>query len=224
MDITNNTANSTLSPAVTAATDESQAAAVLSSDFETFLQMLTAQAEYQDPLEPIDSSEYAAQLAQFSMVEQQVLSNELLTDLSNQLGAGNLAQMAGWIGLEARTTAPVSFQDDPITILPKTDPGADEAVLVVSASDGSVVARRQIAVGSDPFEWDGTDSTATPVPPGNYSFSVESRSLGTVISTNPAESYAQVTEARSAGSETVLVLQGGSEVGSEEITALREPT
>lgn len=51
---------------------------VLSSDFEVFLQMLTAQAEYQDPLEPIDSSEYAAQLAQFSMVEQQVMTNDLM--------------------------------------------------------------------------------------------------------------------------------------------------
>ena len=50
----------------------------LSADFETFIKMLTTQAKYQDPLEPLDSSEYAAQLAQFSMVEQQVLSNDLL--------------------------------------------------------------------------------------------------------------------------------------------------
>ena len=58
---------------------------VLSSDFETFIRMLTTQAKYQDPLEPIDSSEYAAQLAQFSMVEQQVKSNDILAQLATCL-------------------------------------------------------------------------------------------------------------------------------------------
>ena len=53
----------------------------LTSDFDTFLKMLTAQAKYQDPLEPLDSTEYAAQLAQFSMVEQQVQTNEQLLSL-----------------------------------------------------------------------------------------------------------------------------------------------
>ena len=56
-------------------------AATLSSDFETFIRMLTAQARYQDPLEPLDSSQYATQLAQFSMVEQQVLANDRLAAL-----------------------------------------------------------------------------------------------------------------------------------------------
>ncbi|MEM9127629.1 MAG: flagellar hook capping FlgD N-terminal domain-containing protein, partial [Pseudomonadota bacterium] len=58
----------------------------LTSDFETFLLMLTAQARNQDPLEPLDSSQYASQLAQFSMVEQQVQTNDLLSSLSNALG------------------------------------------------------------------------------------------------------------------------------------------
>ena len=50
--------------------DTGSALSAVTSDFETFLNMLTAQAKDQDPLEPIDSTEYAAQLAQFSMVEQ----------------------------------------------------------------------------------------------------------------------------------------------------------
>ena len=48
-------------------------AAVLSSDFETFLKMLTTQMQNQDPLNPVDSTDYATQLATFSSVEQQVL-------------------------------------------------------------------------------------------------------------------------------------------------------
>lgn len=56
--------------------------------------MLTTQAKYQDPFELISFSKYAAQLVQFSMVEQQVQSNEILAHLTEQLGGSNLAGMA----------------------------------------------------------------------------------------------------------------------------------
>jgi hypothetical protein len=58
--------------------------ATLGSDFETFLKMLTTQMKNQDPLNPVESSEYAVQLATFSSVEQQVLTNDLLTRLIGQ--------------------------------------------------------------------------------------------------------------------------------------------
>ena len=201
----------------------SQSSSVISSDFETFLQMLTAQARFQDPLEPIDSSEYAAQLAQFSMVEQQVLSNDLLTELSNRLGAGNIAEMAGWIGMEARTTAPVEFDGTPLTVVPSPDPGADEAVLVVYDDAGNVVQRRQIATDGIPIEWDGVSADGSETAPGAYNFAVESKALGEVIATTPAESYARITEARQQGGETVLVLSSGAAVSTSQINALREP-
>ena len=49
------------------------ARAQIDADFDLFLQMLTSQAKYQDPLDPMDNSEYATQLATFSGVEQAVL-------------------------------------------------------------------------------------------------------------------------------------------------------
>ena len=91
----------------------------LASDFETFLKMLTAQARYQDPLEPIDSTEYAAQLAQFSMVEQQVQTNDTLSALMGQMGTSGMAALAGWVGMEARVQSPVYFDGQPITVQPK---------------------------------------------------------------------------------------------------------
>ena len=71
------TTTSAPAPATYAPTTET-APNVISSDFETFLKMLTVQMENQDPLNPTDSSEYAMQLATFSGVEQQVLTNDLL--------------------------------------------------------------------------------------------------------------------------------------------------
>lgn len=214
-----------ISAATSAATvsETTNTSAVISSDFETFLKMLTAQAQYQDPLEPIDSSEYAAQLAQFSMVEQQVLANDLLADLATQLGAGNISQMAGWIGMEARTSAPVLFDGSPITVNPNPAAAADEVALIVRDGSGAVVQRLAMPVSAEPVQWGGVADGGTPFDQGLYSFEVESLRDGEIILSEPAESYARVTEVRQLNGESIVVLEGGSSVLADTISGLREP-
>lgn len=219
MDIVNTQAAATPTPTAAA---QSGSTAALASDFETFLKMLTAQARFQDPLEPIDSSEYAAQLAQFSMVEQQVLSNDLLSNLGTPMGAGNFGQMAAWIGMEARTTAAVPFDGTPITVFPKSEPGSDEAYLVVYSSDGSEVQRQQIPVGDDTFTWQGLSDLGSPLPSATYSFALESMAVGQSLGTKPIETFAPITEARRQGQDTVFVLSGGATVTTNEVSALRD--
>ncbi len=196
---------------------------VISSDFETFLKMLTTQAKYQDPLEPIDSSQYSAQLAQFSMVEQQVLSNDLLSALSTQLGGGAIGQVAGWIGMEARTAAPAQFDGAPITIAPKPAAAAETATLIVYNAQGKELQRSAIAVSDAQIQWAGVSKDGTPFPNAAYRFAVESRAGGQVIATTPAESYARIVEARIEAGGPRLILAGGSSVTTADIKALREP-
>ncbi|QUJ76282.1 flagellar biosynthesis protein FlgD [Sulfitobacter albidus] len=206
-----------------AAATAPQTKAVLSSDFETFIKMLTTQAEYQDPLEPLDSSEYAAQLAQFSMVEQQVLSNDLLSALAASLGGGTIAQLSGWIGMEARTTQPVLFDGSPLTVLTETPPNATEATLNVYDSGGTLVDRRLLPTGAPAVQWAGVGADGTPVPAGLYRFEVESiDAAGEPLPTALAASYARVTELRTEGTQGIVVFAGGSETTAESITALRE--
>ena len=214
-------------PNFSAATTQPPATAVkpksvISSDFETFLQMLTTQARYQDPLEPIDSSEYSAQLAQFSMVEQQVLSNDLLTALSAQLSGGGISQIASWIGMEARTTAPAEFNGTPITVLPTPAAGADRAELVTYNAQGAEVQRGLIPVSDEPVQWAGVSSTGAAFPSGNYSFKVESFKAGELINETEAATYSRITEARIEEGATHLILAGGSKISTTDVTALRE--
>ncbi len=210
---------STGSTAVAASSNKS--GKVISSDFETFLQMLTTQARYQDPLQPVDSSQYSAQLAQFSMVEQQVLSNDLLTALSAQLGGGGISQMAGWIGLEARSTAPVQFDGAPITVAPTVAAAAKTADLVVFNANGKEVQRSAIGVSGAQIEWAGVAANGTPFPRGQYSFVVESKSGEDVIASTPAAVYSKIIEARIEPSGARLILEGGSAISAEDVTALR---
>lgn len=205
------------------AANTARGSSVLSSDFATFLTMLTAQAKYQDPLEPIDSTQYASQLAQFSGVEQQVLGNEFLSQIAAQFGNSNIAQLAGWVGMEARSTAAVGFDGSPVVLYPKPAFNADQAFLIVRNENGKEMQRSAIPVSDDPVEWAGVSENGTPFSAGLYQFEVESYAGGTLVKSNAVESYATIIEARKTGSQTTLILKGGGEVTAEGISALRTP-
>jgi len=194
----------------------------LTSDFETFLKMLTAQARYQDPLEPIDSTEFAAQLAQFSMVEQQVQTNDTLSQLAALLGAANMASLAGWVGMEARAETPAYFDGTPITVAPSPARAADQAFLVVTDTSGAEVHIQQIPVSADPIQWAGVDDDGTPFGNGVYDFHVESFSNGGKIQSGATEVYSRISEAQLQGNTVVLVLRGGQEVPVNAVSALRK--
>ena len=51
-------------------------------EFETFLTLLTAQIRNQDPLAPLDSTQFVEQLATFSALELQVETNQKLDQIS----------------------------------------------------------------------------------------------------------------------------------------------
>ncbi|WP_425044828.1 flagellar hook capping FlgD N-terminal domain-containing protein [Primorskyibacter sp. S87] len=201
---------------------ESKKSSVLSSDFETFLKMLTAQARFQDPLEPIDSTEYAAQLAQFSMVEQQVQTNTSLSELMERLSASNAVSLSGWIGKNVRSTAPAEFTGQPITVVPEIAKGAEAAFLVVRDLSGVEVERRPVETKGGAFSWDGMDASGNVLPAGLYSFETESFRGGEPIGKSPVGTYSRVIEAQLDGTEVALVLQGGSKISTRAVSAIRD--
>lgn len=198
--------------------------AVLSSDFETFLKMLTTQMENQDPLNPMDSAEFATQLATFSSVEQQVQTNDLLTDLNTQIGALGMAQLSGWIGMEARADMPITFEGAPVPLTLQTSGVADRAQLVIHDANGTLVQRLDIPPRGGEFVWAGLDAAGAQLPYGQYSATVESYSQGDVIETHPAQVHATITEARQNGAQTDLVMTGGQTVSATDIVGLRDPS
>lgn len=196
--------------------------ATLNSDFQTFLEMLTVQARNQDPLNPMESSEYASQLASFSSVEQQVLTNDLLTALGEQLGSSTLSQLSSWVGMEARSTAPVTFDRSPQTLHPLLASAADEAHLVVYDESGNEVQRQQIDLDAESVEWAGVDDSGTPFEKGTYSFEIENFANGESLGTSPVETYQRVEEAQMLEGQVVLMLEGGQPILSSDVVALRE--
>ena len=197
-------------------------AAKISSDFETFLKMLTVQMQNQDPLNPVDSADYATQLATFSGVEQQVQTNDLLRALSGQMGTGGLSQLAGWVGMQARAAMPANFDGAAITVVPNVQRGADEAQLVVRDAAGTEVQRLGIGIDDGPLDWTGVRADGTLLPAGVYSFETVSVAAGAVVATEPSEIYATVTEVQVSGGVNTLVLAGGGTIAASAVTAVRD--
>lgn len=200
-----------------------QGTTALASDFETFIKMLTVQMQNQDPLNPVEATDFAVQLATFSTVEQQVQTNQLLTTLGSQLGALSVAQLTGWIGMSARAEMPVHFDGAPVTLTTKGSSLADRAELVVRNAAGAEVQRQVIDPARGEFEWVGVSDSGSPLPSGQYSITVESFSRNEVIATNPVEVHAKIIEARNENGTPVLVMDSGQEVGSANILGLRAP-
>ena len=199
------------------------AASKLSSDFETFLLMLTTQMENQDPLNPVESEDFAVQLATFSGVEQQVRTNQLLENLAGGMGANGLAQLAGWVGMDARVIAPVAFNGTPVDLSLDPGPGADAAELIVTDSAGNEVAREAVPLGQDVVQWAGISQNGSPLPEGNYTLELASYSLGELLTQSSVPHYARIGEARQGLNGVELVIEGGAVVPSDQVTALRDP-
>jgi flagellar basal-body rod modification protein FlgD len=192
------------------------------TDYETFLRMLTVQMQNQDPLNPIESDDYAVQLATFSGVEQQTRTNALLEQLLAGMNLAGLSDLAAAVGQEALSTAPVAFDGaTPVALRPDPVAGADRAVLVVRDAQGQVVAREDMAAGATAHTWTGRGITGAPLPAGRYSFSAEAQAADQVIAANPVPAYARIEEVRSTASGVALVLQGGVLLPADALLALR---
>lgn len=133
--------------------------AMLASNFETFLALLTSQLKNQDPLSPVDSNQFTAQLTQMAGVEQQLLTNELLKSLVSAQGGGGLESAANYIGKEATAAwSATKFTDGEAAWSYEIAANAASAKLEVVDGSGNVVWSGDApdkTTGVHEFSWDG---------------------------------------------------------------------
>lgn len=197
------------------------AATTITSDFDMFLQLLTTQMRNQDPLNPADSTEYTAQLATFSGVEQQVQTNDLLRELQTSFTAMNMGQLSGWIGMEARAEMPVNFTGQTTTIQAAPDALADRMELIVRDLNGTVVASTPIPLTEDPVEWDGLGDDGYPLPHGTYTLSAQSWRDENLLEERSTYVFAEISEAQTLQGEVWLTMENGVSVPADAVQALR---
>ncbi|HYC67693.1 flagellar hook assembly protein FlgD [Brevundimonas sp.] len=136
---------------------------MLASNFETFLTLLTSQLKNQDPLSPVDSNQFTAQLTQMAGVEQQLLTNELLKSLVSAQGGDGLAGAANYIGKEATAAwSATKFTDGEAEWNYEIASNAASVKLEVLDGSGNVVWSGDApdkTTGVHEFSWDGDATT-----------------------------------------------------------------
>jgi len=133
---------------------------MLASNFETFLNLLTTQLKNQDPLSPVDSNQFTAQLTQMAGVEQQLLTNDLLKSLvSGQSGGAGLASAATYIGKDATAAwSATKFTGGEAKWSYELADNSSSATLQVLDGTGKVVWQGNApdkTAGVHDFTWDG---------------------------------------------------------------------
>ena len=175
-------------------TTASSSMSQLSADYESFITLLTAQIQNQNPLEPMDSTTFISQLAQLSQVEQSVAVNDNLEGIASQLSS--MSAIAGLdligrsvvapseqIALEAGGTAVASY---------RLAGEASSVALSIVSADGTLL-RSYDGLSGNPGElhdvaWDGMDYEGLPLPEGNYYMTVTATdAAGNSV---PAQTYA----------------------------------
>ncbi|MEZ5936979.1 MAG: flagellar hook capping FlgD N-terminal domain-containing protein [Hyphomonadaceae bacterium] len=143
----------------------------LADNFDTFLSILTAQIQNQDPLEPLDSTQFTEQLVQFSGVEQQIRANQQLEDLLTATRSNAGATMSGYLGQEAEIgSSGAAFSGDPIKWRYTLGASSDTTTIKILDQDGKTVyeATGETDAGFHDFVWDGTKTNGEQADPGAY--------------------------------------------------------
>lgn len=204
-----------------AARQSTEAAATASADFDSFLRLLTAQMRNQDPLSPMDSTQFVEQLASFSTVEQQIKTNSQLEGLVANLTASDLSSASEWIGRHVETSSKSSrFAGEPLDYrIPESASGTPTEAVVYNSS-GEAVFRAPIAAGQKDFTWNGTDANGKTVSYGEYSVEVNFSNNGEVVDIKSPLTIAAVTEARIIDASAKLILANGTVIDPSEVRAV----
>ncbi len=141
-----------------------------------FLRLLVAQLSAQDPLNPVDSREFTAQLAQFSALEQMTNVNSTLEDLLKAQQAMGNASMINLIGKQVDVPGN-SFehtQGATINLSYTLDSEAASPKIEIYNAAGALVntLNGPGAEGGNLIVWNGLDSQGNAVGSGLYTFEV----------------------------------------------------
>jgi flagellar basal-body rod modification protein FlgD len=146
-------------------------------DKDAFLNLLITQLQNQDPLNPTDSVEFTAQLAQFSSLEQLSNVNDNLGQLQNYQASINNSQAVSLIGkyITANGNSLQLTDGGPVGCDFSLDGSATVVMVSIYDSTGEFVTSfegQDLTAGQHTLYWDGSDKDGNQVTDGNYTFEI----------------------------------------------------
>ncbi|MBX9826604.1 MAG: flagellar biosynthesis protein FlgD [Xanthobacteraceae bacterium] len=189
----------------------SGAEGTIAGNFQTFLTLLTTQLKNQNPLDPLDTNQFTAQLVQFAQVEQQLRANDQLTTLVALQKTAQATQALDYVGQKVVVdgdTAPLQggsatwwvTVDKPVT-----------ATITITSSTGQTVmtSTRALDAGKNQaLAWDGKDASDKQWPDGNYKITITAKDANGQSVSIPTEIQAVVDSADLTETPPLLSIAG----------------
>ncbi|EAT15810.1 flagellar hook assembly protein FlgD [Desulfuromonas acetoxidans] len=164
-----------------AASSNAQLSSALSSGAnalgkQDFLTLMVEQLKNQDPMNPSDATEFTAQLAQFSSLEQLFNVNDNLESMGNTSAEVQRLSALALIGTDVVTaSSEFEFSGGAVQFGYDLDGPASEGSLYIRNAAGDTVATYELTEtgsGRHFLAWDGTDNNGKALPDGTYTLGV----------------------------------------------------
>lgn len=150
----------------------------LADNFDQFLQILTTQLKNQSPLDPLDTNQFTQQLVQFSGVEQQLRTNEQLTQLLAANKTSSLTSALGFVGAKVTADGAASQHTTGTSTSWQLNAArTSTAKITITDKSGATIFSTEQALnaGNQTFKWDGKGSNGQAAPSGIYTIAVSAK-------------------------------------------------
>ncbi len=140
---------------------------------DVFLDLLISQLKNQDPLEPMEGTEFVTQLAQFSELDEMRAFTSGQKDLQAYMASLNNFSSVSLLGKEVAFAGDQVAHQEGLPSEVRFDLSAEAALVTVKLYDSQghlvrTIDKGPMTAGSHAVGWNGTNDTGAPLPSGTY--------------------------------------------------------
>lgn len=218
-------ANSSDNASSTASADSSgttnDALTSLTSNYNQFLSLLTAQLQHQDPTSPMQTDSFTSELAQFAGVEQQINTNTNLTQLLSLNQDSEVSQSTSLVGRQAVASSTQLPLQNGVAELQLNPTTSGTAEIAITNAAGTVVKTQalDLTAGTTNWTWNGKDDAGNTLADGSYDAAVVTDASGTTIGV-PFSVVGTITGVTKNATNGVNVQMGSTSVDMSKVTSL----
>jgi len=195
--------------------------------YDQFLTLLTTQLQYQDPLDPLDSTEFTNQLVQFSQVEQQITLNQKIDAMLQLQNTSLISSSLQYIGKGIYFQGDNMYwgeDTDSIRIGYTMDDLPASAKLRIVDSDGVSIRTADLPANTSTsnYVWDGKDDYGNTVEPGLYTVEIDALNVDDEAVTAFTGVPANVKGVETIDGAVYLTLDGDRQIAATQILSVGE--
>lgn len=188
-----------------------------------FLELMTSQLKFQDPLKPMENGDFLAQMAQFGTVSGINDLNANFNTMAASFQSNQALQASTLVGRKVLVPAEAGFLQDGADMKGSIDldQAASKVLVTVKNDAGQIVHRQEFGLqqsGLLDFEWNGLDESGARMPAGKFQIEAEVHrgtdiSAGSVLSVVDVESVTLGT----AGQDLTLTVAGLGDIDMSQV-------